>query len=111
MQKTFTFKQVVELYHIETGELSNWIAHRWVRPEETAEDFLFDDTDRARIALIIDLRRHLLVNDDTLALILSLLDQLYTTRRALKSVERTIDSLPEPMRAEIRARLRGEPRH
>lgn len=107
MQKTLSFEKVIEIYRLETVELSNWIAHQWVRPEETADGFVFDDIDRARIALILDLREQLLVNDDSLSLILSLLDQLYTTRRALHSVQHVVESLPEPLRTEMRQRLRS----
>ena len=105
MRSTISFKRVVETYRIETVELETWIANRWVVPDETKDGYAFDDIDRARIALIRDLRDHLMVNDDSLTLVLSLLDQLYTTRRALKSIEAVVETLPEETRDELRARL------
>jgi hypothetical protein len=57
--------------------------------------------------LIRELRQEFLVNDDALEVVLSLLDQLYATRRVLKRVEEAVAALPEATRAEIRAKLRA----
>jgi chaperone modulatory protein CbpM len=107
MDQTISFQRVIEIYRIETVELTTWIAKRWVRPEETSNGYVFDDVDRARIALIRDLREDLMVNDDSLTLILSLLDQLYSTRRALRSVQDALEMLPDDVRNEIHSRLRA----
>jgi chaperone modulatory protein CbpM len=59
--------------------------------------------------LISELRRDLMVEDDVLDVVLSLLDQLYATRRMLRTVEEALETLPEPVRAQIRAKLCKEP--
>jgi chaperone modulatory protein CbpM len=103
-----TFDEILRLHHIERVELTGWIEQRWVRPRETAEGYRFDEVDEARIALICELRRDLMVEDDVLGLVLSLLDQLYATRRMLRTVEEALETLPEPVRAQIKAKLRVE---
>ncbi len=104
-----TFDEILRLHHIERVELTGWIEQRWVRPRETAEGYGFDEVDEARIALICELRRDLMVEEDVLGLVLSLLDQLYATRRMLRTVEEALETLPEPVRAQIKAKFRVEP--
>jgi chaperone modulatory protein CbpM len=100
-----TFEEILETHRVERIELTAWIEQRWVRPRETPQGLLFDEVDEARIALIRELRGAFLVNDDALAIVLSLLDQLYAARRVLKSVEDAVAELPEPVRAELLRRL------
>jgi len=104
-----TFEEILRLHRIQRVELTGWIEQRWVRPRETAEGYVFDEVDEARIELISELRRDLMVEDDVLDVVLSLLDQLYATRRMLRTVEETLETLPEPVRAQIKAKLREEP--
>jgi chaperone modulatory protein CbpM len=103
-----TFEEILRLHRIERVELTGWIEQRWVRPRKTEEGYVFDEVDEARIALIGELRRDLMVEDDVLGLVLSLLDQLYATRRMLRTVEEALETLPEPVRAEIKAKLKAE---
>jgi chaperone modulatory protein CbpM len=104
-----TFEEILRLHRIQRVELTTWIEQRWVRPRETAGGYFFDEVDEARIELISELRRDLMVKDDVLDVVLSLLDQLYATRRMLRTVEEALETLPEPVRAQIKAKLREEP--
>ena len=103
-----TFEEIIHLHRIQRVELTGWIEQRWVRPRRTAEGYVFDEVDEARIALISELRRDLMVKDDVLDVVLSLLDQLYATRRMLRTVEEALETLPEPVRAQIRAKLKAQ---
>ena len=103
-----TFDEILRLHRVERVQLSGWIEQRWVRPRETAAGYVFDEADEARIALIGELRRDLMVDDDVLGLVLSLLDQLYATRRMLRTVEEALEALPEPLRQQIKAKLKAE---
>jgi chaperone modulatory protein CbpM len=103
-----TFEEILRLHRIQRVELTGWIEQRWVRPRRTAEGYVFDEVDEARIALISELRRDLMVEDDVLDLVLSLLDQLAATRRMLRTVEEAFETLPEPVRAQIRAKLKAQ---
>ena len=100
-----TFEEILLLHRIERVELTGWIEQRWVRPRKTAEGYVFDEVDEARIALISELRRDMMVTDDVLGLVLSLLDQLYATRRMLRTVEEALETLPQPVREQIKAKL------
>ena len=100
-----TFEEILRVHRIQQVELTGWIEQRWVRPRKTAEGYFFDEVDEARIELISELRRDLMVEDDVLDVVLSLLDQLYATRRMLRTVEEALETLPEPVRAQIKARL------
>jgi chaperone modulatory protein CbpM len=100
-----TFEDILRIHHLQRIELQAWIEQRWVRPRATPQGPVFDEADEARIGLIRELRQEFLVNDDALDVVLTLLDQLYATRRVLKRVEEAVAALPEPMRVEIRARL------
>jgi len=104
-----TFEEILRLHRIQRVELTGWIEQRWIRPRKTAEGYVFDEVDEARVALISELRRDLMVEDDVLDVVLSLLDQLYATRRMLRTVEEALETLPEPIRAQIRAKLCKEP--
>jgi chaperone modulatory protein CbpM len=101
-----TFDEIIRLHHIQRLELDTWIQQRWVRPRKTPDGLVFDEVDEARIALIRELRQDFMVNDDALGVVLSLLDQLYAARRVLRSLEDALETLPEPMRKEIKARVR-----
>jgi chaperone modulatory protein CbpM len=104
-----SFDEIVRQYRIDRVELTAWIERRWVRPRETEDGFFFDEIDRARIELIRELGRDLVNDEDSLGLVLSLLDQLYAARQMLKTVEEAIEGLPESVRAQIRERLRTPP--
>ena len=69
---------------LDRDELSGWIARRWVRPEPAGDDFAFEEIDIARVRLIHDLHRAMAIAEDTIPLVLSLLDQIYELRAALK---------------------------
>ena len=85
-----TFEEILRLHRIQRVELTGWIEQRWVRPRRTAEGYVFDEVDEARIGLIRELRRDLLVGDEALGLVLSLLDQLYAARRVLRSIDEAL---------------------
>lgn len=86
-------------------ELTTWIGECWIRPHEADDGYLFDEADVARVELICDLRQGLAVDDETMPLVLSLLDQLYTARRLLSGVSDAVRELPAPLREEIRRHL------
>jgi chaperone modulatory protein CbpM len=47
------------------------------------------------------------VAEDTMPLVLSLLDQVYTLRGQLQAIARAVEGQPEPVRAAILAAIRG----
>ncbi|MDO8420644.1 MAG: chaperone modulator CbpM [Parvibaculum sp.] len=102
---------VVALFpDLQQVELTTWIERRLVRPEPAGEgegEWVFHEIDVARVHLIYDLRRNLDVPDDTLPLLLSVLDQLYDLRRKLNAVNVLVDDHPAELRDAIRAILKS----
>ncbi len=69
---------------LDEQELDDWIARRWVRPEESAEGYRFEDIDVARVRLILTLRHEMEIEPGAVPVVLSLLDQVHALRRALQ---------------------------
>jgi chaperone modulatory protein CbpM len=65
-------------------ELVRWVEQGWVVPDAEGNAFVFREIDVARVRLIHDLRRDMDVGEDTIPLVLSLLDQIYELRSQLK---------------------------
>jgi chaperone modulatory protein CbpM len=90
---------------LEAAELKEWIAARWVLPEQATHGYAFHDIDVARIHLIVELRRELLIDAEAMPLVLNLLDQVYALRKRLKSVAAAIEKLPPDMQVTLRGHL------
>lgn len=87
MPRTLTLAAVCTTVPGLTEEtLHAFLRHDWVRPVRAQGEPLFSDGDVARIRLILDLRATLEIQEDTVPIVLSLLDQLYATRRQLRRV-------------------------
>lgn len=96
-----SFEAVCRIVHLEPIELERWIAERWVLPESEGSGYVFSELDVARVRLIIELRRDLAVGEDAMPIVLRLLDQLYATRRRMRSLLRALETLPEEHRAAV----------
>jgi chaperone modulatory protein CbpM len=88
-------------------ELQAWVERGWVRPEGTDPNWTFHEIDIARVRLIRDFRHAMAVPEETMPLVLSLLDQVYTLRGQMRAVARAVESQPEAVRAAIMAALQG----
>ena len=100
-----TIETVLSEVEISQQELSAWIEQKWVLPSEEDGRFLFNEADRARIDLIIELRRDLAINDEAMPVVLQLLDQVYAMRRAMNALQAAIADLPEDIRSELEVHL------
>lgn len=87
---------------LQRPELERWIAHGWVRPDGSAGGYVFREIDVARVRLIRELRDDLGVEEDTLPLVLSLLDQLYDLRRRMRELT---DALGQTASEDVRRTL------
>jgi chaperone modulatory protein CbpM len=83
--------------------LLHWLEQDWVRPEQQGGEPNFREIDVARVRLIRELHTELEVDEPTLPLVLSLLDQLYAARRQLRLVLETLDP---PVRESLAETLR-----
>jgi chaperone modulatory protein CbpM len=86
-------------------ELTAWVERGWIRPDQTGPDPVFQDVDIARIRLIHDLRMLMQIEDETIPLVLSLLDQVYDLRAGLRAVLRAVEAQPEAVRQAILAAI------
>ncbi len=95
-----------EVVGLEAVELERWIRARWVLPERTDGGYYFHEIDMARIQLIAELRRDLLINDEAMPVVLNLLDQVYALRNRLKSLAAAVDALPSDLQELLRTHLK-----
>jgi chaperone modulatory protein CbpM len=87
---------------LDEAELTAWIEQRWVQPEQALDDGpVFREIDVARVHMLYDLRHRLDVHEETMPLLLSLLDQVYELRRNLKAMTRALDEQPSEIRSAV----------
>lgn len=97
------FDAVLDLFpDLGPAELRLWIEQRWVQPERAeGEGWAFHEIDVARVRLIYDLRRELDMSEETVPVLLALLDQVYELRCNLKAMTRAIESQPAEVKAAV----------
>ena len=66
--------------------LEVWIEEEWLVPSETTGEPEFSEADLARAKLIRDLKHDMGVNDEGVGIILNLLDQMHSLRRAMSDM-------------------------
>ncbi len=101
-----TLAQVVEVTEVAEADIVAWVEQQWVLPSEQAGQWLFDESDVARVSLIQELRRDMDVNDDAMPVVLKLLDQVYGLRAAVSELQEAIQDLPDQHREALQARVR-----
>jgi chaperone modulatory protein CbpM len=77
---------------LERETLEAWMQEEWLVPSQSAGELTFSDADVARAQLIRDLRSDLGINDEGVAVILNLVDQVHGLRRVLTEVLRSVRS-------------------
>jgi chaperone modulatory protein CbpM len=98
-----TLSEVVTLVgRVDRVELTEWVELGWVTPERSERhEPAFSEIDIARVCLICDLRHDLALETETIPLVLSLLDQIYTLRRQMKALTGAIRQQPEEVQDAI----------
>jgi chaperone modulatory protein CbpM len=81
--------------HINIPTLNAWVEAEWLMPVTSRKKSLFSEADLARARLIQDLKVDFGVNDEGIAIVLHLLDQLY----GLRCLVRDIHAMETPDRA------------
>ncbi len=102
-----TFEAVIAEVDVGACELHYWIEQNWVLPVEQEGEFLFDQSDVARVHLIAELRQDLGVNEEAVPVVLRLLDQIYGLRKALSDLNEGIKKLPDACRQRLEEELRA----
>ena len=105
-----TLETVALLFEdLATGELAGWVAERWIQPErDAAGSCFFRDIDVARTRLVYDLRREMATPEETMPIVLSLLDQVYELRRFVDAFGQVLAEQPMAVQDAIQAGLARE---
>ncbi len=83
-------------------DLRRWIDNAWVRPDGEPGQYRFQEIDVARLRLIVELRDDLGLDEAAMPVVLSLLDQLYETRRQMRRLRSVIETaVPDEVRLRI----------
>jgi chaperone modulatory protein CbpM len=92
---------VAQVARVELRELRLWVQEGWVKPAESENGPVFDDLDVARIRLVCDLRKEMSLAEDTVPVVLSLLDQVHGLRSELRGLVEAVDAQPDEIRQAI----------
>lgn len=99
-------RDVVErVGRVTVKRLRVWVERGWVKPARKGRSAVFSDTDVARAALICDLSDVLELQEDSVPMVLHLIDQIHGLRHELKMLISVIDALPQSVRDDIKARI------
>jgi chaperone modulatory protein CbpM len=81
--------------------LETWIEYGWLVPRREPDMRGFSEIDLARVQLIRDLKNDMGVNDEGIAVVLDLVDQIHGLRRTLRGLASAISTQPEALRRQI----------
>lgn len=93
---------VIEIRDLSLPRLHKWIRLGWVKPERREGAAFFQEVDIARVRMLNDLEQALDFDDETVPLVLSLLDQIHGLRRELRNLAHAVEEQPESVRDRIR---------
>ncbi|WP_426437406.1 chaperone modulator CbpM [Bradyrhizobium genosp. P] len=79
-------QQLIERSHLDPRIVNAWVEAEWLLPATARTGFDFSEADLARALLIQDLKVDFRVNDEGIAIVLHLLDQLHGLRSLLKDI-------------------------
>ncbi|MCB8880683.1 hypothetical protein ACELLULO517_10610 [Acidisoma cellulosilytica] len=87
---------------VDSTQVQRWIDNAWIRPDGEPGRYHFHDIDVARVRLIVQLRDDMGVDENALPVVLSLMDQLYETRRQMRRLCTVIEtSVPDEVRSTL----------
>jgi len=86
---TLSRQEFMALSGLQQETLTVWLEEQWLIPNDSSVGPSFSDIDLARVRLIRTLQQDLGVNDEGVAVILDLVDQLHGMRRVLRELQAT----------------------
>jgi len=92
---------VAAIAALEMADLEAWVREALVAAEDEAGTLVFSDSEAARVRLIASLRYDMEVETGTLPVVLSLMDQLYETRRRLNALGAAVAAQENAVREAI----------
>lgn len=107
MTRTYTETEAIEAIQELTGaRLVSFVQARIVQPLASPEGPRFREADLARLQLLCDLCESFEMPEETLALVMSLIDQLNTARGDLRALMQAVAAEPDEVRTRIHASVR-----
>jgi chaperone modulatory protein CbpM len=94
---------VMQVENLSVQRLHRWIRLGLVRPERVEGLPVYHDVDVARVRLLRDLENAAEFDEDTVPLVLSLLDQIHGLRHELRALAAAVDQQPAEVRARVKA--------
>ena len=91
---------------LDAAVLETWVEAGWIVPRRDEETKRFAEVDVARVQLIRDLQHGIGVNDEAIAIILDLIDQIHGLRGRLRDVCAAVATQPEAVRVAIATEVR-----
>jgi chaperone modulatory protein CbpM len=89
---------------IEPVVLKAWVEAGWLSPQQRRQGWQFSTIDLMRVRLILDLGGPMGVNEEGIAVILHLVDQIHGLRRALRGATSPPSSVVRPIVSERASR-------
>lgn len=93
---------VASIDEVTVRRLRRWVRQGWIVPSKASEGHRFDELDLARVRLVCQLQDELDLKEDTVPVVLSLIDQVYGLRRELKALTVAIEAQPKETREAIK---------
>ncbi len=88
-----------------TVHVERWVARGLLRPAGNADSWMFETIDVARTHLLAELTGDLGLDDETVEMVVDLIDQVHTLRGQLDLIGRAIAEQPVATREAIAAAL------
>jgi chaperone modulatory protein CbpM len=93
---------VTQVENLSVQRLHRWIRLGLVRPERVEGLPVYHEVDVARVRLLRDMENGAEFDEDTVPLILSLLDQIHGLRHELRALAAAVDQQPADVRDRIK---------
>lgn len=95
------YREFLVRARLEDDVVKEWVSAGWLIPVNHTGEADFSDIDVARAHLITDLKGDIGVNDEGIAVVLHLLDQLHGLRRTLGDILSAVQAGPDDLREQL----------
>ncbi|MEM7059941.1 MAG: chaperone modulator CbpM [Pseudomonadota bacterium] len=84
------FEALAQIKGLSRTRLEICIREAWITPARSKKGHVFDDVDLARLRLISELADDLLIDDNAMPIVLSLIDQIHGLKRRLHELDEAL---------------------
>ena len=92
---------VEQIESLQRSDLDTWINEELISPQGDVGSMVFSESECARIRLISTLRYELEIEEGTVPVVMSLIDQLYQTRQQLLKLSAAVAAQDKAVQATI----------